>query len=501
MLYLRMGSALTLLSSVAVWLLLQAAVADAQWSSIAPGVELLERTDPGPRRVRALRIDLCRSGVSMRATTYGERGKVTSTWGSAVGVAAAVNGGYFLSGYRQDGGFAVGNGQAWPGATDTNYRGYIAFGTPFGVGNSHVSPAHLVEGGAPAPWIGELVNGDAHLVAGGVPVNCPSAGCVARHPRTAAGFTKDKRTVLLAVVDGRSGSSIGMTINEMGALMKNLGAHEAINLDGGGSSTLWTKSGGVRNRPSDGGQRTVANHLGVFARGSGHTPHCPTGFRAKYVASGFPGGKPRFEVPIGSTVSGYMEFQNTGTETWTAATRMGTQKPQDGASPVATGDWLSPSRIQLSNPPVKTGETGRFNFSVKSHGPVGTVTRQQFNLVQEAVTWFHNSWGPPANQMAFEVVTVEPRPEEPRPEEPTTPDTSTPDPASPDANVAQPPEQDASSMRADASNSVTAEPDAQIHLGSGTDGLEGSCSASRRSVPSTLPALALLGLCLLRRRQ
>src|SRR5690606_37040306 len=49
----------------------------------------------------------------------------------------------------------------------------------------------------------------------------------------------------------------------------DLGAHDGLNLDGGGSSTLWLADQGVVNRPSGGGERTVANHLGVVRI---HTP-------------------------------------------------------------------------------------------------------------------------------------------------------------------------------------------------------------------------------------
>jgi hypothetical protein len=89
-----------------------------------------------------------------------------------------------------------------------------------------------------------------------------------RHPRTAAGVSRDGRTLLLLVVDGRRpGWSIGATLPELAALMIDAGAWSAINLDGGGSSALWHReqgaAGRVLNRPSDGRVRPVANHLGV----------------------------------------------------------------------------------------------------------------------------------------------------------------------------------------------------------------------------------------------
>jgi hypothetical protein len=80
-----------------------------------------------------------------------------------------------------------------------------------------------------------------------------------RHPRTALGW--NDRHYFLVIVDGRQpGRSVGMTFPELADLMLRLGCREAMNLDGGGSSTFWLE-GRVRNRPSDGRERPVANSL------------------------------------------------------------------------------------------------------------------------------------------------------------------------------------------------------------------------------------------------
>jgi len=88
-----------------------------------------------------------------------------------------------------------------------------------------------------------------------------------RHPRTAAGVTADGRTLILAVVDGRQpGYSIGVTLPELADILIGLGASEAINLDGGGSSTfIYHRPDGtlLTNKASGGTWRPVGNHLGV----------------------------------------------------------------------------------------------------------------------------------------------------------------------------------------------------------------------------------------------
>lgn len=83
----------------------------------------------------------------------------------------------------------------------------------------------------------------------------------ARHPRTATGLDRDTGRLWFVVVDGRSGESVGMSLPELTSLLHGLGAEDAVNLDGGGSSTMWVL-GRVVNRPSDpAGERPVANGL------------------------------------------------------------------------------------------------------------------------------------------------------------------------------------------------------------------------------------------------
>ncbi|HYF72658.1 MAG TPA: phosphodiester glycosidase family protein, partial [Nocardioides sp.] len=87
------------------------------------------------------------------------------------------------------------------------------------------------------------------------------------HPRTAVGVDSDTGEVLLLVVDGRQSDSRGYTMVELANLMIDLGADEAVNLDGGGSSTMIGKNRNgnvaVLNDPSDGHQRWVANGISV----------------------------------------------------------------------------------------------------------------------------------------------------------------------------------------------------------------------------------------------
>jgi hypothetical protein len=88
-----------------------------------------------------------------------------------------------------------------------------------------------------------------------------------RHPRTAIARLKDGR-VLLATVDGRQpGVSVGMSLGELANLLLEFGASEAINLDGGGSTTM-VVNGKLVNVPSDQtGERPVSDAILVLPNG------------------------------------------------------------------------------------------------------------------------------------------------------------------------------------------------------------------------------------------
>jgi hypothetical protein len=80
-----------------------------------------------------------------------------------------------------------------------------------------------------------------------------------RHPRTAVGWNKEH--IFLVEVDGRQANiSIGMTFPELASYMAKIGCQQAMNLDGGGSATLWA-FGMVKNSPSEGEERPAPNAL------------------------------------------------------------------------------------------------------------------------------------------------------------------------------------------------------------------------------------------------
>ena len=350
------------------------------WTDPFPGVRRLRRTTT-TQNINVLVVDLCAPGISVRATATGERQRTVSSFGSAINAQAAINGDFFSFETYSTGGPAMSNGVAW-GGNDGTYVAPIQFGP-----NQVAIPAHGGTGGI-QPWAREVVSGHPSLLVAGVPRdNNGDSLCTARHPRTALGFNADRTKLYLAVIDGRATNRLGMTCDEMITLFTGLGAADAVNLDGGGSSTMWLAGTGVVNNPSDGTQRVVANHLAIRATGGGVAQHCPAKeLGAKAAAIDAP-----LELTSGEEAVVYLELDNTGDVAWTAgATRVGTQDPQDRASAFFKAEnWLAPNRPSPPDMTVAPGATGRFSWAMVAPEVTETTTFDEtFQLVQEGVAWF-----------------------------------------------------------------------------------------------------------------
>lgn len=129
-----------------------------------------------------------------------------------------------------------------------------------------------------------VVSGNLQVLKDGEPVKSDEKAV--RHPRSAVGLSLDRKTLILAAIDGRQATaeespngiahSRGTTNQETGELMKRFGAHDAINLDGGGSTAMVIKDPrtgafSIANRPSDQStlklpvlmERPVADVIGI----------------------------------------------------------------------------------------------------------------------------------------------------------------------------------------------------------------------------------------------
>ncbi|MEV6833406.1 phosphodiester glycosidase family protein [Streptomyces sp. NPDC051133] len=167
-------------------------------------------------------------------------------------------------------------------ASDAPGRGPIPSGTTVLVGREEgaqrlrklsvgdrVTVTHrLVAAGSGVPYVFAI--GGFPVLRGGEPLS--GLDHVTSAVRTVVGFRPGGRHVLILALDGAAEYRGGMTVAEEAAVMRSLGASDAFNLDGGGSTEMVTRSAGassvtVRNHPSGETERPVPNGVGVFATG------------------------------------------------------------------------------------------------------------------------------------------------------------------------------------------------------------------------------------------
>lgn len=232
------------------------------WTEPNPGIRHLHRTTPAPAEFHALVIDLTVPGVQIRCSPPRERWKSTSAYARDANLAAAINGGFWGLFGQGAQGLAAGAGQIW--SSDDEEHGFFAVSAG---GRAWISPpSDVVEAGRRR--VTDAVSGRPLIVDRGRMAEdlYTFPRTYSREPRTAIGVSEDGHRVIMVTVDGRRVTSQGGTLTEMSELLVELGAFRGINLDGGGSSTMFVAAeGGVVNRPSRGWEREVLNHVGVIA--------------------------------------------------------------------------------------------------------------------------------------------------------------------------------------------------------------------------------------------
>jgi hypothetical protein len=238
----------------------------------------------GPWAVHLVEVDLGRCDLALRtlrarAREAGGRGReaVSSMARRAPdGVLAAVNADFFTGE-----GAALGTEVASGRVTTVRERPSLAWrpGRLPWIGTVRVEGDSLWAGWLLGADDGEteVVGGfpellDRGRVVGDLGVSARPAFAAVRQPRTGVGVDPLRNRLWLVVVDGRRPShSVGMSLPELAEVFQALGAREALNLDGGGSSVMVVR-GETRSRPSEEEERTVVNALAVVRDLSG----CPS---------------------------------------------------------------------------------------------------------------------------------------------------------------------------------------------------------------------------------
>lgn len=252
------------------------------WTAPYPGVRHLHRTW-GRFDYHVVIVDLRNPRVQIvgtpesmalprpGSTTPRHRWTRTTAFAAATGADIAINANYFDIHTRKHSvcGLTVSEGRVWRSTYDDarlECDDSIGFG-PGGRAEVFDSRGALF-GPVPAPWMSVVVTGSPRLLRDGQVVEYTHPRhALQRNPRTALGLSADRRTLYIMVVNGREGRALGMTGPEMARALLGLGAHDAINLDGGGSSALFIRrEHGIVSHCADGSERDVGNHLGIVFR-------------------------------------------------------------------------------------------------------------------------------------------------------------------------------------------------------------------------------------------
>ncbi len=251
---------------------------------LAPGVTYHTlRSERGPWSIHLLQVDLLRCDLFIEVLPAGDPppgsyglARVSELAAGVDGVVAATNGDFFTPegrplGWEVVGGQVLSRGRrpafAW------SRVGGPWVGTPARVGErdrvgpgpdgSELDPSLSAVGGFPFLIEGRARAGD--LTGPERPVSVEQ-----RDPRTALGFDLARGTLWMVVVDGRrEGHSAGMSLLELADMFLALGAEQALNLDGGGSSVMVVGTTPVSSPPAGEGERPVANALAVVRRSEG----------------------------------------------------------------------------------------------------------------------------------------------------------------------------------------------------------------------------------------
>lgn len=211
--------------------------------------------------------------------------------------------------------------------------------------------------------------------------------CTSRHPRSAIGITSDHHLILLTV-EGRTDMASGMTCEELAQVMEQLGCPDALNMDGGGSTTLWGSGelyNGVLNYPSDNGyydhsgERACSNAIAIEST----APSRET-WDARLKNKIFSG-----IMDSGSQQTVTLVYDNIGTATWSVAdTKIVLARPDTRTSDFYNAaSWPSPSQPALMTPAtVAPDQTATFTFILQApQVSITTIYDEHFMLTQAGI--------------------------------------------------------------------------------------------------------------------
>lgn len=239
-----------------------------------PGIHVEVWADAAiPATLTIVTIDLTSQELAVYATSPADRGITTGEYATRIAAQVAINGDAFAVAGFVPRGLAMGNTTVWTNTADDATTSVLRFGRIADQLHHELTDAEIIApelvvdpGQLPTSTQG-VVSGRPLLVRAGTTETNFDCGdqiaipCI-RAPRAAIGLDAAHSKLFLIAVDGWQQASLGMTAQELAAFAQARGAADAFGLDSGASSTL-ILDGALANKPSDGVQRAVANHLAI----------------------------------------------------------------------------------------------------------------------------------------------------------------------------------------------------------------------------------------------
>ena len=245
-----------------------ASPAHGQENEIFPGM-VHQRIEGFGQVAHVLEVDLARPEYSLRVNREEQGRRTPGQFGQDVGAAAVINGDWDTLGGASPFGLSVGDGWQWAGRDDPPSEGaphHWSFFACTAEKQCHVDPPQTQTRWR-SRWIQVVGGNDAVLVIDGVaqPNDNPDGTYADRHPRSAICVDEAGTLLRLIVVQGRRGDSAGMSWGETADFVASLGCHQAMMLEGGGSSSLVADGRLLNDRPdNEPAQRAVINQWAIM---------------------------------------------------------------------------------------------------------------------------------------------------------------------------------------------------------------------------------------------
>lgn len=216
--------------------------------------------------VHITRVDLNCKNIELIGSDKSDNGTTVSEFAQKYRTAVAINANFFWKDFTPIG-LVVNNGKRWSKYGDTRSRVLFACDKAnkcFIEDKNRTTPLNTKWKTVIAGWHWFNPKTNKFECAANDKVGCVQSIFTDKHPRTFIGLNEAKNWLYLVVVEGRQFGFQGLTLDELATIAQKLELTKAVNLDGGGSSTMVINNKRANSLPLlQGSERKVSNHLGI----------------------------------------------------------------------------------------------------------------------------------------------------------------------------------------------------------------------------------------------